>query len=203
MSFKPYILQFSVILSIKLLFFQTLTLLNFIPLINIYLAISQHSAIFPYHPIPLFLPYSHILYSIILTIFRYFDLININIYILPIHILCYPIPVFLCIPQFSVYLHTYTQILMLHFSIYNLIFNFFYTYIFILTIDIYILIPIILHLLLPLTFLYLHSYIIQLHLHSHTSGLKLTLSQLQSYTLIIMPINIHLNFHFYILTIIC
>ena len=78
--------------------FPTLTLLDFTPLIDIYLAISQHSAIFPYHTIPLFLPYSHILYSIILTIFRYFDLININIYILPIHILCYPIPVFLCIP---------------------------------------------------------------------------------------------------------
>ena len=42
------------------MFFQTLTLLNFTPLIDIYLAISQHSAIFPYHPIPLFRPYSNI-----------------------------------------------------------------------------------------------------------------------------------------------
>ena len=80
--------------SIFIYVLQTLTLLNFTPLNNIYLATSQHSAIFSYHPIPLFLPYSHILYSIILTIFRYFDLININIYIPPIHILCYPIPVF-------------------------------------------------------------------------------------------------------------
>ena len=80
--------------SIFIYVLQTLTLLNFTPLNNIYLATSQHSAIFPYHPIPLFLPYSHILYSIILTIFRYFDLINTNIYIPPIHILYYPIPVF-------------------------------------------------------------------------------------------------------------
>ena len=87
------VLQFNLYLCL-----QTLTLLNFTPLNNIYVATSQHSAISPYHPIPLFLPYSHILYSIILTIFRYFDLININIYILPIHILSYPIPVFLCIP---------------------------------------------------------------------------------------------------------
>ena len=34
--------------------------MNFTPLIDIYLAISQHSAIFPYHPIPLFRPYSNI-----------------------------------------------------------------------------------------------------------------------------------------------
>ena len=40
------------------MFFQPLTLLNFTPLIDIYLAISQHSAIFPYHPIPLFWSYT-------------------------------------------------------------------------------------------------------------------------------------------------
>ena len=55
MSFNPIYFSF---LLIKLLFFQPLTLLNFTPLIDIYLAISQHSAIFPYHPIPLFWSYT-------------------------------------------------------------------------------------------------------------------------------------------------
>ena len=94
--------------SIFIYVLQTLTLLNFTPLNNIYLATSQHSAIFPYHPIPPFPPYSHIPYSIILTIFRYFDLININIYIPPIHILCYPIPVFYVSLSFRAYLKIIT-----------------------------------------------------------------------------------------------